>query len=202
MSKHIDGRLTCVRSSDCQTTDTEQSLQEEWKSENSKIDAERQAATNSYNQEISKINSDITRYTSVANEASSKMKELQSNMNYYSDEINRTKEEMVDLTKYDDGKWIETSNLIIPKPTSDSEEKYVLWIKLQTKEGEIVYASADGKTLVEKSTTVKNNSSQKTASNQKVKNPNTSDSILKYGCAVLLLVMGSVLTTKKLKLMK
>ena len=202
LSKNIDGRLNCVRSTTCQTSDTEQSLQEEFESGRSRIETERQAATNNYNQEISKINSDMTFYTSVANESSSKLEQLQNDINYYSNKINQIQEEMVDLTKYDNNKWLETTNLVIPKLTSESEEQYVLWIKLQTKEGEIVYASADGKTLVEKNTTVKNNSNQKTASNQKVKNPNTSDSILKYGGALLLLVTGSVLVTKKLKLMK
>lgn len=202
LSKNIDRRLACVRSASCQTSDTEQSLQEEFESGRSQIETERQTATNSYNQGVSRINSDITYYTSVANEASSKLTQLQNDISYYSNQINQIQEEMVDLTKYDNNKWIETTNLVIPKLTSESEEQYVLWIKLQTKEGEIVYASADGKTLVEKSTTVKNNSSQKTAFNQKVRNPNTSDSILKYGGALLLLVTGSVLATKKLRLMK
>lgn len=154
---------------------------------------QKSSAEQYYNYEIQQLENEISDLQKIIDKKSSNLDAI----NSLKSRIEEIKNEIIDLAKYDDNKWVVTTNLVIPKPTSSTEDNYVLWVKLQTKEG-VVYASLDSKSLVKKNTTTSGDQEN----NKTIENPETSDYVLKFGVIGLLSLVAISITVKKLKSIK
>lgn len=193
--------LSCFNTSGCSTSFTsENEIVGYFDYEISKLDssirdntAKKAAAELEYNNAIDVMEDRIHDYEMIVADEPTILQEIQD----LETEIKNLRNQIFDLAKYNEKDWNETNSLVISKPATETAEDYVLWIKLATDEGEIVYASIDSKSLVKKSSTISNN-----ATEESVKNPETSDYVLKFGIVGLISLGVMGLSIKKLKAIK
>lgn len=120
---------------------------------------------------------------------------LENQIQSYMTKLFQLKNNYYEVIKYNDDNWIETDDQIIEKPTSDTEEDYVLWVMLVTDDGDTTYASQEFKSI---------KSSEKSVSSKETNsevNPKTSDKGLIYGGGFILTAATIIAVRKKIKML-